>query len=43
MNLSSPVYGNTVVTAVTLAIREDGLTIAYFPHSTAYGVPPQVE
>ena len=34
--------GNTVVTAVTLAIRENGSKIAYFLHSarTAHGAPP---
>ena len=32
-NLGSPVYGNTVVTAVTLAIGENGSKIAYFSHS----------
>ena len=33
-NLRSPVPWNTVVTAVTLAIGENGSKIAYFSHST---------
>ena len=33
-NLSSPVYGNTVVTVVTLAIEENGSKIAFLSHST---------
>ena len=42
-------HGNTVVTAVTVAIGENGSKIAYFSHSvrtvaqsarTAHGVPP---
>ena len=32
-NLSSPLYGNIVVAAVTLAIGEDVSKIAYFSHS----------
>ena len=41
-NLSSPAHGNTVVTAVPLAIGENGSKIAYFSHSagTAHGAPP---
>ena len=37
-NPSSPVYGNTVVAAVTSAIRENGSKRAYFSHS-AWGSP----
>ena len=42
-NLSSPSYGNTVGTAVTLAIGGNGSKRAYFPHSagTAHGAPPK--
>ena len=41
-NLSSPVYGNTVLTAVTLAIRENGSNIAYFRTAhAAHGAPPE--
>ena len=32
-NLSSPAYGNTVATVVTLAVRENGSKIAYVSHS----------
>ena len=44
-NPSSPVYGNTVVTAVTLANGGNGSKIAYFAHSagTAPGAPPQYQ
>ena len=43
MNLSSTVYGNTVVTAVTFAIRENGSKIAHFSHSahTVHGAPSE--
>ena len=41
-NLSSPAYGNTVVTAVSLAIGGNRFKIAYFSYSvgTAHGAPP---
>ena len=41
-NLSSPAYGNTVGTAVTLAIGGNGCKMAYCSHSAGrtHGVPP---